>query len=136
MLTNDIQVGCQGLFDFSDENQRLIFLSSFEKIMVIPMLHRNTARYMGMKDRKNYLATKVMNGRFIALSKKGKIYIWDQITGLLMREEMIELPKYKEFTNFELYTWTDPDLGITDTVYKKEWYSKILIRSKDPLELT
>lgn len=104
--------------------------------MVIPMLHRNTARYLGMKDRSQYLATKVIDGRFIALTTKGKLYSWDQITGLLMKDEQHTFPRYKELKNFEIYTWTDPDLKITDNVYKQNWYNKILLRSKKPIDLS
>jgi hypothetical protein len=34
-----------------------------------------------MKPRDNYLATRVKDGKLVALSNKGKLYAWDTITG-------------------------------------------------------
>ena len=45
------------------------------------MLHRNTSTFIGMKKRQDYISTKVIDGKFIALSNKGKLYSWDLITG-------------------------------------------------------
>lgn len=42
-------------------------------------------------------------------------------------------PSYKQYKDFELYSWTDEDAGKTDTVYKKEWYTKILLKKKTPI---
>ena len=58
LLTSSMQVGCQGHIDFSHENERIIFLTSYENIEVIPLLHRNTSSFIGMKPRSNYLATR------------------------------------------------------------------------------
>lgn len=49
-------------------------MSTFEELEIIPLLHRNSIAYIGMKKRENYLATKVIDGAFVALSNKGKIY--------------------------------------------------------------
>jgi hypothetical protein len=34
-----------------------------------------------MKDRSTFLATRVIDGKFIALSNKGKLSSWDMING-------------------------------------------------------
>ena len=132
LLTSEIQVGCQGHIDFSHENERIIFQSNFESIEVIPLIHRNTMSFIGMKERNTYLASRVVDGRFIALSNKGKLYSWDLITGKLIVDSD-KAPSFKQYKDYEVYTWTDEDEEKTDTVYKKEWYTKILLKSKNPI---
>jgi hypothetical protein len=68
-LLNSVQVGCQGLIDFSLSNQRLVFLSSFDAIEVVPILHRNTISFIGMKKRSNYLAARAIQDKFVTLEK-------------------------------------------------------------------
>lgn len=43
-------------------------------------------------------------------------------------------PSYKEYRDFDVYTWTDEDEEKSDTVYRKEWYSKILLKKKTPIK--
>lgn len=74
MLTNNLQVGCQGLIDYSESNERMVFLTSYDKITVIPMLHRNTTSFIGMKERRHYLATRIVLGQFVAISCEGTIH--------------------------------------------------------------
>lgn len=74
MLTNNLQVGCQGLIDYSETNERLVYLTSYDKITVIPMLHRNTTSFIGMRERKSYLASRIILGQFAAISVEGKIH--------------------------------------------------------------
>ena len=51
------------------------------------MLHRNTSTFIGMKKRQDYIASRVIDGKFIALSNKGKLYSWDLITGKLLLDQ-------------------------------------------------
>ena len=48
-LLTSIQVGCQGLIDFSNAYQRLVYLSSYDSIDVVPVLHRNTICFIGLE---------------------------------------------------------------------------------------
>jgi len=51
------------------------------------MLHRNTSTFIGMKKRQDFIATRVIDGKFLALSNKGKLYSWDLITGKLLLDQ-------------------------------------------------
>lgn len=85
-----------------------------------------------MKERSHFLATRVYEGKFVALSSKGKLYAWDMITGKLLDND--NAIAYKHLKDFELYTWQDLNEDKRDTIYSKEWYTKILIKKKTPLE--
>lgn len=85
-LLSRVQVGCQGLIDFSHTNQRLVFLSSYDNIEVVPVLHRNTISFIGMSKRESYIATRVIDDKFIALSKKNQLTTWGTLNGKVRME--------------------------------------------------
>jgi hypothetical protein len=99
-----------------------------------------------MKPRKNYIATRIVDGKFVALSNKGKLYAWDMITGKqlvdpttlgLTKEQKVEKDKnnpYKAYKDYEVYEWKDEEEDEPDTVYRKEWYTKILLKKKTKLD--
>jgi hypothetical protein len=109
-----VQVGCQAMIDFSKNNQRFVFQSSFDKIEVIPVLHRNSIYFMGMDERENYLCTKVQGDRFIALDKHGVLTTWNIFTGKVIDSCDTGL----DLSGFEIYSH-NPE---TDRVYHREWY--------------
>lgn len=84
-----------------------------------------------MKERSSFIASRVIEGKFVALSNKGKLYAWDMITGKLLDNNRAST--YKHLKDFELYTWVDEDADKRDTVYAKEWYTKVLLRKKTPM---
>jgi hypothetical protein len=48
------------------------------------MLHRNTIAFVGMSNREEYLVTKVIKDRFIALDKRNQLTSWDIVTGKII----------------------------------------------------
>lgn len=112
--------------DFSKTNQRLVFQANYEEIEVVPILHRNTIAHIGMKQKTEYLATKVIDGLIITLSLKGKLYTWDLLSGKPLQNKAVS---DKSFRDYEVYRWGDED-----EVYLKEWYGKVLLKKKLPIE--
>lgn len=102
-----VQVGCQALIDFSQRNQRFVFQSSFDRLEVLPVLHRNSIFFMGMGERESYLATRVIDDRFVALDNKNHITTWSTLSGKVVNE--VDLGKsVKEnvgtnYANFKLF---------------------------------
>ena len=81
---SSVHVGCQGTIDFSHQNQRLVYQSSFDQIDIVPVLHRNTIAFVGMDDRDQYLATKVLDDKFIALNRTNQLTTWSLLTGKVL----------------------------------------------------
>jgi hypothetical protein len=79
-----LQVGISGVIDWNQEYSRLSFLKSFDSLNIVPALHRNTIAFIGMANRKDYLATKVIKDKFVALDYKNYIYSWSVVTGKLL----------------------------------------------------
>jgi hypothetical protein len=79
-----VQVGISGMIDWNQDYSRLSFLQSFDSLNIVPALHRNTIAFIGMANRKDYLATKIINDRFVALDYKNYIYCWSIVSGKLL----------------------------------------------------
>lgn len=73
------------MLDWNSEYSRLSFLKSFDMLSIVPALHRNTIAFIGMAARKDYLATKVIKDKFIALDRKNHLFCWSVVTGKLLK---------------------------------------------------
>ena len=88
-------------------------MSNFE-ILQIQLYHRNTLGFMGMAERKYYLAFRKYQDKFYALDKSNFINCWSLTTGkLLAREKLID----KDYFGYE----TDRQ------VYDKGWFKYTVI---------
>jgi len=85
--------------------------------------------FIGMKPRFVFLATKIIDGKFYALTFKGVLFGWDMITGKMIKTTA---PIYKDLSSYEIYQWDKAK--VVDLVYKKDWYNKILLKKKTPVE--
>jgi hypothetical protein len=79
-------VGCQPLIDFSYRNQRLVYQGTYNNLEVVPILHRNQIYFMGMRERDQYLSTRVMDDKFIALDQKNHLTTWSTLNGKVRME--------------------------------------------------
>lgn len=58
-------------------------MKDYQTVQIVPSLHRNVINFMGMLDRNQYLATKKMKDKFIALDKRNVLTTWSAVTGKL-----------------------------------------------------
>jgi hypothetical protein len=100
---------------------------NYEKIQIVPTLHRNVLNFMGMLNRESYVATKKIKDRFIALNKKNELSTWNIMTGKL--ESTHKLTNF-DISDYEIYSYEAQDIS-----YKMNWCnSKILLKQKAALE--
>lgn len=79
-----------------------------------------------MAARKDYLATKVIKDKFIALDYKNSLYCWSVTTGKLI--SVHKLPTGQDYSGYQIYqSFKDTT---EDSEYKREWYNKILLMKK------
>ncbi len=86
MLVKSIDVGTNGHLDYSHNLVRIGFIQSFSSLNIIPILHRNSNKFMGMGNTDDYLAYKVIKDKMIALTKKGVLVSWNITTAKLIRK--------------------------------------------------
>ena len=54
-----------------------------------------------MSEREDYLATRVIDDKFIALSKKNTLTTWNITTGKMISEVKVE----KDYSKWEIYSY-------------------------------
>lgn len=96
---------------------------------VIPILHRNTISFIGMKPRPAYLAARQIDDKLVTLDKKNHLRTWGVLNGKIRMEWNLSNNRTdQDYSNFEVYKWWDEG-----THYCRKWFSKILIKSKTPI---
>jgi hypothetical protein len=116
-------VGQNDLLDYYKDDQRLAYISSYDCIRIVPLLHRSTLGFIGMRPRKEYLGFRKYQDKIMALDKRGNITTWNVLTGKVdpksrLTESMIIAKKSLEpFNNYEIYR-----NGPNDITYRSEWY--------------
>jgi len=97
-------VGINGVLDFSADNQRLAYMSDFQRIEIVPCLHRNVINFMGMFERSMYIATKKIKNKFIALDKRNTLTTWNIATGKQeSQHKLVDL----DLSSYEIYAYED-----------------------------
>ena len=95
-------MGINGLLDFYSADQRIAYMSSYETIKIVPVLHRCAIGFIGMKPRNKYLAFKKSRDKLIALDKKGFLTTWSIITGKILQHQRI--PKGIKLNSFQIFS--------------------------------
>jgi hypothetical protein len=111
----DAIVGVNRHIDFCNSSYRIAFLKDFNDIEMVPVPHRNTINFIGMKPKKQYLIWREVNGDFTAL-EKGTMLIkaWSIATGKLTKANVtVGSANVDGFNLYQSQPW--------DNTYKKDW---------------
>lgn len=76
-------------------------MSDFNKIIITPVLHRNTINFIGMKDTDDYIGFVRQKDKVIALDKKNVLTSWSITTGKVMSQ--YHLKEEVVSKNMEIY---------------------------------
>ena len=88
ILIKNIDVGALGSFEWNPDIERVGMMKSLSDIVVFPILHNNTNKFMGMNVTKDdFLCHRVIKDKVHALTSKGNIHTWDFITGKYIKNE-------------------------------------------------
>jgi hypothetical protein len=69
--------------------------------------------FMGMDNRENYIATKKIKDKFMALDKHSVITTWNLLNGKLESQHKLD----SDFSEYDIYSYESFDVA-----YKREWY--------------
>jgi hypothetical protein len=115
-------VGQNDLLDYYKDDQRIAYISSYDVIRIVPLLHRTVLGFIGMKPRNEYLAFRKANDKLFALDKLGAITTWSVTTGkvLELKTQNTASNYSASFDGFDIYQNGTPENP--DITYKSEWY--------------
>jgi hypothetical protein len=82
---DDAIVGKNGLMNYNEDNHRIAYLKDYDRIEIVPVLHRNVISFFGMKPRKEYITYRQINDKLIALGRDNTLTTWSAVTGKLLR---------------------------------------------------
>jgi hypothetical protein len=94
-------VGYNDCLDWNQNYSRFSFLKSLECLNIVPALHRNTIAFIGMGKRDQYLATKVIKDRFLAIDVSNDIFCWSTVSGKLL--SVHRLPARQDYSNYRIF---------------------------------
>jgi hypothetical protein len=67
LLMKENEFGCNSSFSYCQLESRIGYFNTLKFAMIVPLLHTNAIKFVGLTDPENYLAYKVIKDKFIAL---------------------------------------------------------------------
>lgn len=100
LLFKNIDLGCNTNLIYSQDEMRIGYFNELSHITVVPLLHINMIKFLGIKPFDFYFAYKVIKDKFIALHWEGKIQTWSMISGKFLSEHKLKNNWVKDYTMF------------------------------------
>ena len=124
ILMKNYDIGCNHYLFYSDYESRIGYFNTFKAATIVPFLHTNFIRFIGLSDPEKYLAYKVHDDKFTALHNEGYLYTWCMVSGKVIEEHEVVTEK-KWFNKFQVhYPEYAPDRNFENR------NGKVLLRSK------
>ena len=96
---------------------RIGLMRSFSHLAIIPILHRNVNKFMGMSNTEDYLTYKVMKDKMFALTNsEGLLVCWNITTGKCLTRTINEEYDYSSWTLSSSYKNGAVLISSNDTV--------------------
>ncbi|CDW88225.1 UNKNOWN [Stylonychia lemnae] len=102
LLLKEEDIGAYTNIYFDSDISRICFMKSVQSIIVLPYLHTNINKFMGMGDLSEYIFHKVIDHKLIALRQKGELVTWDVANGKYLCSYELADHDYTNFTKFTL----------------------------------
>ena len=83
---------------YSEQSERIVIMMGFNRIAILPLLHRNLLPFERMVDKTSYLFAQQYYDKFLALdSNTDKVFSWCMQTGKLSDENSIDRFRISNF---------------------------------------
>jgi hypothetical protein len=93
--------GQSNILKYFYDQDKIAIQSDFSSIRILPIIHRNTLSYYGMKPSTSYLAFKRLNDVLIGLDKHRTLTTWSLVTakvkGSFTFDDEIDLHGYTRY---------------------------------------
>lgn len=68
---------------FNIEESRISYFNNYEFGTILPFLHTNAVKFIGLANPEDIVVHKISSGTFSALDRKGILMIWNLLNGRL-----------------------------------------------------
>ncbi len=103
VLLKNIDVGSLGQFEWSFNLIRIGIMKSFSHLVIIPILHRNMNKFMGIANLDDYIAYKVIKDKMMAITQNGLMCSWNITTAKFLTRTSLKNHDYSDYTNYKTY---------------------------------
>ena len=84
------EFGCNPYLAYCEAEARVGYFNTLRYAVIVPLLHSNTVKFVGLTDPENYLAFRTIGEKFIGLDNKGYLNIWSMISGKYLTSNKIK----------------------------------------------
>ncbi|CDW84531.1 wd-40 repeat protein [Stylonychia lemnae] len=120
-------VGQLTFLSYFRNDERMAYMSDYESIKIIPVLHRNTISFFGIRKKENYVLFKKNQDKLIALDYDNVLSTYSIATGKILMRHKLANPVIKKSQRI----WASDPADIT---YKNPYYyPRTLLYDQDPV---
>jgi len=88
-------VGKLTYLSYFRNDERLAYMSDYESVKIIPILHRNSISFFGIKKKENYLLFRKHADKLMALDYDNVISTYSIATGKILMRHKLAVPVLK-----------------------------------------
>lgn len=97
---NAALVGKSSSLSYCSSNARLGFIRNYHHLSMLPIVHRNTIRFLGMKARQNYLIFREHGNFLSGYSRSGELTTWCKKSGQIVGHNIDNFKPNLELSDF------------------------------------
>ena len=95
------EVGCNVDISYSQTEARIGYFNTLSHVTIVPTLHTNMIKFIGINKPEEYFAYRVIKDKFIALHKKGELQTWNLITGKYIGDNQLKETWFNDYINHD-----------------------------------
>ena len=88
-MLKKLDAGTNGYFEWSFNLIRIGLIKSLTHLCIIPILHRNVNKFMGMANPGDYITYKVIKDKMFALTLDGTLFAWNITNGKMISKKVL-----------------------------------------------
>lgn len=83
-------VGLNTYLSYYKNDERMAYMTDYESVKIIPVLHRNTLSFFGIQKKSNYLCFAKISDKFIALDFDNVLTTYSCATGKVLKKHKLK----------------------------------------------
>jgi len=88
-------VGKLTFLSYFRNDERMAYMSDYESVKIIPVLHRNSISFFGIRKKENYILFKKHSDKLIALDYDNVLSTYSIATGKILMRHKLSVPIIK-----------------------------------------
>eukprot|EP00347_Sterkiella_histriomuscorum_P010355 403376619 len=122
-------VGQMTILSYYRQDERLGYMTDYESVKIVPVLHRNTISFFGIKKKSHYVCFRKHNDKLTGLDTDNVLSTFSIATGKILKRVKLRKPIFTS----TMKIWA---CDSTDKTYMKDYYfPRVLVYDTTPVEI-